>query len=48
LQFWQGLLYGLLYELFFITDSIQGMVIIEPTKKTVAIYTVGNLTLMNL
>ena len=48
MQFWQGLLHDPLYELFFITDSIQGMVIIEPTKKTVAIYTVGNLTLMDL
>ena len=48
MQFWQDLLHGLLYELFFITDSIQEMVIIEPTKKTVAIYIVGNLTLMDL
>jgi len=34
-------------KLFFIADSIQGQLIIEPTKKIIATYAVGNLTLMN-
>ena len=33
------------YKLFFIADSIQEQLIIEPTKKMVAIYIVGDLTL---
>jgi len=35
------------YELFFIADSVQRQLIIEPTKKMVAIYVVGDLTLMD-
>ena len=38
---------GLSHEPFFIANFIQGQLIIEPTKKIVAIYTVRDLTLMN-
>ena len=38
---------GPLHELFFITDSIQEQLIIEPTKKIVATYIVEDLTLMD-
>ena len=38
---------GLLHELFFITDSIQEQLIIEPTKKIVVTYAFEDLTLMD-
>ena len=37
-----------LYESFFIANSIQGQLIIGPTKKMIATYMVGDLTLMDL
>lgn len=38
---------GLPHKPFFIANSIQGMLIIGPTKKMVAMYTVGDLALMD-
>jgi len=37
----------LLYELFFIADSVQEQLIIKLTKKMVVTYAVGDLTLMD-
>ena len=35
------------HELFFITLTLQGEIIIEPTKKLVVLYVVGNLVFLD-
>ena len=38
---------GLLHELYFIALTLQGQIIIGPTKKMVASYVVGDLMLLD-